>query len=114
MTEAVPSWRQVLILLLITESTAGMLCQFWVLHINRDAGKVERVCQRGKKNDSGDLQRAAEESGLLLPTVQMINNKSPRPHIVVWVDTRKEIRVPQALGCVTLGQWGFPITGECG
>lgn len=48
-TEAIPSWRQVLVLLLLSESTAGIVHNFWVLHINRDTGKLERICQRGKE-----------------------------------------------------------------
>lgn len=41
--ETLASWRQVLILLLISEGTAGILDRFWVPHTDRDVRKLERV-----------------------------------------------------------------------
>lgn len=47
--EAMASWRQGVILLLISKSTAGILDRFGVPHTNRDTRKLERIWQRGKK-----------------------------------------------------------------
>lgn len=90
--EAIPSWRQALILLLISESTAGILYQCWVLRINRDSGKLERVCQRGKKWFRGS---AKSSWGIWAAPASSASWSVTRAHGHRWqfgwfrVDTRK-------------------------
>lgn len=76
-SEAIPSWRRALTLLLPHHGEHSWnILSVWVLCISRDM-KLERVCQRGKKMVQGTYKEQLRSLGCSCQWCQVINYKSP-------------------------------------